>query len=148
MSQPQILLCTVGTGTIDQIRDTLLEPLKKSIRQGEWQQVILLPSQLTAANAELLCREVQDVPIAIKPLPQEKMEDDPDACFAHFDSVLATLRTEGAAPDAILVDFTRGTKVMSAALVLAAVRHDIPSLRYISGPRAARQRAARPGNSR
>lgn len=135
MSKPYILLCTVGTGTFDQLRDTLLEPLKKSIRQGEWQQVILLPSQLTATNAELLRQEVQDVPIIIEPLPREKMEDDPDACFAHFDGVLAELRTKGISPESILVDFTRGTKVMSAALVLAAVRHDVPFLRYISGPR-------------
>jgi CRISPR-associated protein (TIGR02710 family) len=137
MTHPYVLLCTVGTGTIDQLRDTLLEPLKKSIRRGEWRQVILLPSQLTAANAELLRQEVQDVPIAIEPLPRDKMEDDPDACFAHFDGVLATLRAAGTTPEAILVDFTRGTKVMSASLVLAAVRHDVPFLRYISGPRGA-----------
>jgi CRISPR-associated protein (TIGR02710 family) len=135
MSQPSILLCTVGTGTFDQLRDTLLEPLKKSIRHGEWQRVILLPSQLTAANAELLRKEVEDVPIEIQALPREKMEDDPDACFAHFDGLLTALRGAGAAPEAILVDFTRGTKVMSAALVLAAVRHDLPLVRYISGPR-------------
>jgi CRISPR-associated protein (TIGR02710 family) len=135
MSQPQILICTVGTGTADQLRDTLLEPLKKSIRKGDWQRVVLLPSQLTAANADLLRLEVQDVPIEIQPLPQAGMEDNPDACFAHFDGLLTALREAGVTADAILVDFTRGTKVMSAALVLAAIRHDLPRVRYISGPR-------------
>jgi CRISPR-associated protein (TIGR02710 family) len=135
MSQPNILLCTVGTGTFDQLRETLLEPLKKSIRKGDWQRVVLLPSQLTTANAALLQQEIQDVPIEIQPLPQAGMEDDPDECFAHFDRLLSALCATGATPDSILVDFTRGTKVMSAALVLAAVRHDLPRVRYISGPR-------------
>jgi len=135
MTSHSILICTVGTGNIDQLRDSLIEPLKKSIRKGEWTQVILLPSQLTAENAALLQSEVQDVPMVARPLPRAGMEDDADACFAHFDSVLDELRSTGVNPGAILVDFTRGTKAMSAALVLAAVRHDLPQLRYISGGR-------------
>jgi hypothetical protein len=66
-------------------------------------------------------------------LPQAGVEDDADACFAHFDSVLAALRNQGMPAESLLVDFTRGTKAMSAALVLAAIRHDLPQLRYISG---------------
>jgi CRISPR-associated protein (TIGR02710 family) len=133
MSRPNILLCTVGTGNIDQLRETLLEPLKKSIRKGDWTRVILLPSQLTKENAGTLRDEVQDVPIEIKELAQAGAEDDADACFAHFDGILQELRAQGLPAETLLVDFTRGTKAMSAALVLAAVRHDLPKLRYISG---------------
>ena len=133
MTRPSILICTVGTGNIDQLRESLLEPLKMSIRKGEWRRVILLPSQLTKDNAVKLREDVGDVPIEIKELPQAGMEDDADACFAHFDGVLARLRAEGLPAESVLVDFTRGTKAMSAALVLAAVRHDLPQLRYISG---------------
>ncbi len=133
MTPPTILLWTVGTGNIDELRDTLLDPLKKSIRKGEWSRVILLPSQLTKENAMKLCEEVQDVPIDIRELPQPGAEDDADACFAHFDEILASLRAQGLPPERLLVDFTRGTKAMSAALVLAAIRHDLPQLRYISG---------------
>jgi CRISPR-associated protein (TIGR02710 family) len=135
MTRPHVLLCTVGTGTVDQLQETLLTPLKKSIGRGEWQRVILLPSQLTHDYAALLRDELRGVPIEVRPLPRAGAEDDPDACFAHFDAVLAEVRSCGAAPADVLVDFTRGTKVMSAALVLAAVRHDLPLLRYISGPR-------------
>jgi CRISPR-associated protein (TIGR02710 family) len=135
MPQPHILLCTVGTGSIDQLRETLLEPLKKSIRKGEWTRVVLLPSRLTAGNATLLQEDLRDVPIDVQPLHREGDEDDADACFAHFASVLDQLRAGGVPPEALLVDFTRGTKAMSAALVLAAVRHDLPQLRYISGGR-------------
>jgi CRISPR-associated protein (TIGR02710 family) len=133
MSHPSVLLCTVGTGNIDLLRETLLEPLKKSIRKGEWSRVVLLPSQLTQEHAAKLRDEVQDVPIVIQQLPRAGAEDDADACFAHFDKVLEELRAQGFPPEALLVDFTRGTKAMSAALVLAAIRHDLPQLRYISG---------------
>jgi CRISPR-associated protein (TIGR02710 family) len=133
MTQRPVLLCTVGTGNIDQLRETLLEPLKKSIRKGEWSRVILLPSQLTRENAARLRDEVQNVSIEIEALPQAGAEDDADACFAHFDGILEKLRAQGTPAEALLVDFTRGTKAMSAALVLAAIRHDLPELRYISG---------------
>ena len=38
-------------------------------------------------------------------------------------------------PHRVVVDFTRGTKAMSAALVLAATRREVPHLRYVTGPR-------------
>ena len=73
------------------------------------------------------------LPVEVRPLPAPGLEDDPDACFAHFDAVLADLRAAGI--QEILADFTRGTKAMSGALVLAAVRYDLAKLRYITGPR-------------
>lgn len=111
----------------------MLEPLKKSIRKGDWTQVVLFPSQLTFEHASLLQSEVRDVPIAISPLPQPGAEDDVDACFAHVDRAIEEQLSTGLAASQLLIDFTRGTKAMSAALVLAAVRHDLPQLRYISG---------------
>jgi len=135
MANPQILLCTVGTGDVGKLNETLLEPLKKSIRKGEWERVILLPSQLTVENAGLLKVQLQDLPIIPRPLPRPGIEDDFDACFAHFDCVLEELRLAGANPKSILVDITRGTKAMSAALALAAINHDLPLIRYIFGKR-------------
>ncbi|MCY2990759.1 MAG: TIGR02710 family CRISPR-associated CARF protein [Planctomycetota bacterium] len=145
MTQPHVLLCTVGTGNIDQLRETLLEPLKKSIRKGDWKHVVLLPSRLTAENASLLQAEVQDVPIVIRPLPQPGAEDDVDACFAHFDRTIEEQLAAGIAAEALLADFTRGTKAMSAALVLAAIRHDLPQLRYISGSQRDKRGMVVPG---
>lgn len=135
MPQPLILLCTVGTGNVDQLRDTLLTPLTKSIQAGQWQRVILLPSKTTADNAARLQTELAGIAIEIRPLATEGLEDDADACFAHFDRVIEDLRNAGHEPHQILADFTRGTKAMSAALVLAAVRHELPQLRYLSGGR-------------
>ena len=135
MNQASILLCTVGTGDKNKIEETLLLPLKKSIHDGEWTKVILLPSQETLQYAERLRSEVTDVVFEIHPLPLIKQEDDPDACFAHFDRVLSDLIVGGATPATLVADFTRGTKAMSAALVLATVRHGLPKVRYLSGGR-------------
>jgi CRISPR-associated protein (TIGR02710 family) len=138
MSESRILLCTVGTGDITKPEETLLEPLRKSIRKGKWQRVILLPSQLTAENANRLQAELRELPIEIKPLPMAGIEDDFDACFAHFDRVLEEVRASGVPADSIVFDLTRGTKVMSAALALSAINHDLPTLRYIHGQRDVR----------
>src|SRR5262249_15664121 len=103
------------------------------ISKGEWAKVILLPSQFSQEMARQLKSDLQGQPIDIRPLPQPNAEDDADTCFAHFDNIISELRRGGTSANSILVDFTRGTKAMSAALVLAAVRHGLPQLRYICG---------------
>lgn len=144
------LLLTVGTGDINRQKETLFEPLKKSIREGEWQQIMLLPSQQTVKAAKQLVSELkQDVTIRphiqTKPLPQAGDEEDVNACFAHFDSIIKGLIDKGFAANEILIDFTRGTKSMSAALVMAAILHDIPRLRYITGKKRNATGAVIPG---
>jgi len=128
-----VLILTVGTGTIDDLEASLFQPLEKSLRDGQWSEAVLLPSKLTNDNARQFSERVQGrtTPIRIEPLPEAGQEEDPDACFGHFDHVLTRLREQGYKPESITPDFTRGTKAMSAALVLAAIRHGIPRLRYI-----------------
>lgn len=127
------LVLTVGTGNVDQLEETLLAPLRKSIRQGEWARVVLVPSQMTRGFADRLREGLGDLPIEIDPLPKRGMEDDADACFAHMDGVLARLAEAGFPSDRVVPDFTRGTKAMSAALATAAVARGVPRLRYLYG---------------
>lgn len=133
----KILFATVGTGNIEDLEKTLLIPLKKSILKGEWQEVVLLPSQETARSAQLLQLhdELQGIPIVMEPLPGSGQENDADKTYAHFEKVIACRIAAGTPPERMVADFTRGTKAMSAALVLAASRYDIPRLRYIVGQR-------------
>lgn len=131
----KILFATVGTGNIEDLEKTLLIPLKKSILKGEWQEVVLLPSQETARSAQLLHDELQGIPIVMEPLPGSGQENDADKTYAHFEKVIAGRIAAGTPPERMVADFTRGTKAMSAALVLAASRYDIPRLRYIVGQR-------------
>lgn len=131
----RVLLLTVGTGTAEQFEATVLAPIAKSVRKGEFARVLLLPSQTTQDNARELERLIADRPMELMPLPEKGMEDDPDRCFDHFDQVIAGLLREGFSAADLMADITRGTKTMSAALALAAVRHGVPTLRYITGQR-------------
>ncbi len=129
------LILTIGTGNIDRLQETLFTPLKKSVQTGEWTNVILLPSKMTQQYAEQFVEKLRDEvgeqAVQIIELPQAHDEDNVDRCYAHFCSVMEQCLQDGLQPDQILPDYTRGTKSMSAALVLAAVRFEIPVLRYI-----------------
>lgn len=130
------LVLTVGTGNLDQLEETLFTPLRKSLTTGRWSKVVFLPSKFTEEFAEKVRKEIEaDIEVEVSPLPEAGLENDPDRCFEHYDQVLADLKQQGYRSEHILVDFTRGTKAMSAAIVLAAVRHDLPHLRYITGRR-------------
>jgi CRISPR-associated protein (TIGR02710 family) len=142
------LLITVGTGDMARLEESLFVPLRKSIEQGEWQRVVLLPSRVTEHHAAELQARCGDLRVDVQPLPAAGIEDDADACFAHFDLVVSDLRDAGYLPSDIVADFTRGTKAMSAALVLAAVRHELTTLRYITGPRDDRHSMVRAGTER
>ncbi len=131
----EVLVLTVGTGNMDRLEETLFQPLEKSLKNGNFKEAVLLPSTMTEENAREFKDRMVGYSIEIKPLPEVGQENDADACFSHFDRVLTVLREMGYEAKSITPDFTRGTKAMSAALVLAAVRHQIPRLRYIQGAR-------------
>lgn len=143
------LVLTVGSGNPNDLEGTLYAPLLKSIQEGNWDKIVLLPSLVTRDNACELERRLSGIAVEIVPLRQRNDENDVDSCFAHFDGVIQKLRREDFAPANICVDFTRGTKAMSAALALAAVRHDVPRMRYVEGDRDPnRQNNVIPGTER
>ena len=127
------LILTVGTGNKDKREETLLDPLRKSIATEEWDGVVFLASVETRKYAEILKKELDSEKIEISML-SEGDEYNPDKAYAHFDEVLESI-LKSVQPERIVVDFTRGTRTMSAALVLAAARRTIPNLRYLDGPR-------------
>ncbi len=136
--QGKVLVLTVGTGNMEKLETSLLAPLAKSIRDGEWKEAVLLPSTMTAGFAESLTERFPGLPIRIETLPKPGLENDADACFGHFDEVLGGLLKKGYKANSLVADFTRGTKAMSAALVLAAVRRGVSRMRYIWGERDSR----------
>ena len=132
-NRPRVLVMTVGTGDLDRLEETLFTPLRKSIATDAWVKVVLLPSRVTEDFAQALGNRIDGVAVEISPLPVGD-ENNADSAYAHFDGVLAKIM-QSATPQDIVVDFTRGTKAMSAALVLAATRRAVPRLRYITGQR-------------
>lgn len=97
----------------------------------------MLPSQETLPYAEELRGRIAHgapgIEVSIRPLPAGH-ENNADRAYAHFDRVLTGV-LQNDPPENVEADFTRGTKAMSAALVLAATRRTIPRLRYIEGVR-------------
>ena len=133
-TKDQVLVLTVGTGNWQHLDETLFRPMEKSLKKGEWSKIILLPSTKTEENAIQFQNRMLEYAIEIRPLPEVDQENNSDSCFNHFDKVLNELRQDHCRTK-IMIDFTRGTKAMSAAMVLAAVRHQLPRLRYITGRR-------------
>ena len=128
------LVLTVGTGNVEDAERTLLGPMLLSIRHGEWDRIVLLPSHETKESAQVLSsrlREEGSSQVMIEELPEKGQENDADACFGHFYKVLGRLMDEGFESSDIFADFTRGTKAMSAALVLASTGHNVQVLRYV-----------------
>ncbi|MBF0155435.1 MAG: TIGR02710 family CRISPR-associated protein [Magnetococcales bacterium] len=130
----KVLLLTVGTGDDTKREETLYRPLRLSISKGKFTSIILLPSSVTEAWAEQVQNDLTPHNIQVYPLHPGD-EDNADRCFDHFDKVLAELLADGWMCNQIEVDPTRGTKMMSASLVLAAVHRDVSAIRYITGKR-------------
>lgn len=142
-NQTAVLVVTVGLGGPD-VEASLLTPIEKSLRKAQWDRIYLLPSSATAQYAGTLKSRCTDLPIVVAEALGEGEESHPDRCFAAYDSFFRQLRANH--PGAkITADFTRGTKVMSAALALAAAGHGVRNLRYISGDRMGGPTVA-PGN--
>ncbi len=130
---PTVLFLTVGSGNPAGLEETLYAPISKSITTGDWQRIVLLPSQNTLEHARELKRRYPQHDVHIRPLPASASESDADACYDYFQGVIDELG--GASRASMAVDITRGTKAMSAALLLAAFRHGIARVRYVEGDR-------------
>lgn len=133
---------SVGVGNPHKLEESLYTPLLKSVETGHpWTMLLLLPSVDSAEHAEVVKARVlangwTDV-VQVAPLSKGQ-ESSVDDCYEHFEQAifdrLAKARLTGM-PVGLVVDFTRGTKAMSAALMMAAMRHDATSVRYIDGQR-------------
>ncbi len=130
-----VLILTVGAGRENDIEGTLLTPLRKSILDGVWKEVLLVPSQATVRFVYPLMESVRNVRIRTRALPQPGVEDDIDACYDFFARVFTEEMAAAGGLDRICLDFTRGTKAMSAGAVLAAATLGMRRLRYITGDR-------------
>ncbi|MGC8760395.1 MAG: TIGR02710 family CRISPR-associated CARF protein [Bryobacteraceae bacterium] len=128
-----VLLLTVGTGTRDRPVETILEPFRKSLEAARAERNILLPSRETVAVARMIQDRLPQFHMEIHPLPAAGDENNADRCFAHYDAVLAGLISAGADPHTIIADITRGTKAMSAALLMAAAARGVRRVRYLVG---------------
>lgn len=128
----KILFLTVGTGNKEDLEKSLFAPLRLSMKDGDFDVFVLLPSQETFENADSVANDFKGK-CEIKPLLVAGYEKDADKCFEHFNSIIEEYKQKyNCSIDDISIDITRGTKVMSAALYSAGLRHGIYRYRYIT----------------
>ncbi len=146
-SPVSVLFATVGRGDPNNLDETLYRPIVKSIQAGDWDHIVLLPSRDTLPCAEELQQRCRSHDVHVRPLPEAGNEYDPEACYRHFTEVLKDFLP--AVRGTIAVDITRGTKAMSAALLLAAFRHNVEQARYVQAePDPNQYPGVRPGSER
>jgi CRISPR-associated protein (TIGR02710 family) len=143
-----VLLLTVGTGTRGKPVETILEPFRKSLEAAGAERNILLPSRETEEIARNIQQAFPQFPVEIRPLPEAGDENNADRCFEHYDAVIAELLAAGAAPESVIADITRGTKAMSAALLLAAAVRGVRRVRYLFSEQRNESGVVQPGTER
>jgi len=126
------LALSVGTGTGPNAN--IVEPLKKAIGDVNPEFVCFLASSDSEKNAMAVASGLRLTDDSF----QTRLLDNPDDVEAVFKEALQALRglvRRGYGVEEIAVDFTSGTKAMTAGLVLAATAMRCGSLRYITGAR-------------
>ena len=86
---------------------------------------------------ERICREAQAKGVLLPPYEEEEIRDESDAEAAYEAAVKAVRRlaVKGRSPEAITVDYTYGSKPMSAGALYAAVTENCGSIVYVTGER-------------
>ncbi|CAI4030053.1 hypothetical protein DNFV4_00477 [Nitrospira tepida] len=129
---PKAFVQSVGTGT-RQDQD-ITRPLVWHWRRSGAGFTVWVVSEQSRAHAERMAHALELSPAQYR----IEMVSDTDNVEAVYRDCLALLRDlgqQGFEPDMIEVDYTSGTKAMTAGLVLAAVAHRCGTLSYISGER-------------
>ncbi len=128
------LVQSVGTGTRPDVDIT--KPLMWHLRKSGASFVSWVASDESQELAKKMARTLK--------LSQEEYEvhtlaniEDVERAYRECLAVLRDLTQRGFAPEDIEVDYTSGTKAMTAGLVLAAVAHRCATLTYITGERLA-----------
>ncbi len=127
------MVITVGTGTAGA---DIVSPLVKTAKDTDPDFLVMLASQGSRENAERIAKELCIGPkqhdIRVLPFP-----DDVRKTFQDSLEAMRTLRGKGFQPQDIVVDYTSGTKAMTAGVALAAVAFRCATLKYITGERRA-----------
>jgi hypothetical protein len=95
------------------------EPLKKSIEEHKPERIIFLASHDSVALAGEILRGREPKPTAVY-----EITEDPNSMFESFKAVRRCVDRAGKVgvlPANVVIDYTGGTKVMTAVLILAAI---------------------------
>lgn len=128
----KVLVQSVGTGT--QPGQDITEPLLWHARKSGADFIAWIVSAESRPHAERMARELSLSPDWHEIRAITAIED-VEGVYRDCRALFRDLATRGFAPEVIEVDYTSGTKAMTAGLVLAAVACRCGTLSYISGER-------------
>lgn len=124
---------SVGTGT--RLDQDITQPLLWHWRKSGATYTVWFVSADSRKNAERMVHILGLSPEVYR-IHETPDLDDVEATYRACRAVLRELARRGFAADDIEVDYTSGTKAMTAGLALAAVAHECGTLSYIAGPRS------------
>ena len=132
----RVLLMTVGTGTRPDV--DIAKPLVKSIKNSRPDLTCLIVTEASEKHGRRICQEMgwpdDDVRWMMRKLPDP---DNFEKVFLFVNETIQEIAARGYCTDDIEVDFTSGTKAMSAGALLASVLNRCGTAKYITGERRA-----------
>lgn len=134
MNKSKVLFLIVGMGNAKapDYPESYLRLLRKAVDSTDAGNVILLPSGSSKSHAEAIEREYGGSrTVFIENLPEKNMEFDADECYEFFEKKFQTLFKNGFSSEDFIIDFTHGTKAMSAALYAIGMRYRVSDFHYI-----------------
>lgn len=139
--RPRAMIITVGIPADPRL--DIVEPLAAEVEAGGPEEVVLIASGESVKNAQRLAGRIER-PAAeaasagegrVRVVRLESAHDLEEA-FLTANRALERLMERGIAPEEVAINFTSGTKMMSAGAALSAVFNRCMQLRYIVGAEA------------
>lgn len=130
----KVLFLIVGMGNKKDPKypESYLRLLRKAVDSTDAGNIVLLPSGSSKENAERIKTEYEaSRTVFVQDLPERSMEFDADACYEFFESLFRSRFREGFSAENFIIDFTHGTKAMSAALYAIGMRYRVSDFHYI-----------------
>lgn len=140
---PKVMLITVGTG-----RDhaDIAKAIVRSIEIQNPDRVVLLA---TPGSMKTACyvREFSGLTHEKCKIEEHGFENEVNKLYEFYDNIFGRLVKEGYGIDDIVIDFTSGTKPMSAAIFAVGISREVKNICYVSGERDSQGRVM-PGTER
>lgn len=122
-------VATVGIGTGPEA--DIVPPLAKSIRDANPTLLWLVATKESRENAQRILKGL-DRDEGNSRISELSSKENVSTIFKEVSEILSDLVKQGFSPKNITVDYTTGTKAMSAGAVLAAVKYRCENLKYIA----------------
>jgi CRISPR-associated protein (TIGR02710 family) len=128
----KLMIITVGTG---RNREDIAQAILYSIRQNNPDYIKFLVTEKSQEETmPLILDRVHPLNIEYSVYSSKKENDVVELLEEYNNEISAILKSSKNHVD-VIVDYTSGTKPMSVAVVLSAIKHSINELSYISGKR-------------